>query len=150
MLLLLWLLGFRPLNALRTATGFCRLASRWNSQYKRIPTHKVNSRTTFLQSLLTLPQMPSNDAEASEIQGIRQELVTQYVRRVVGSTYEEAQRIVDDFLSDPDQSGQFIKMKKDAKKDGLSDDLFIVGITLAIGFLHILFGFYYLLSQHAV
>jgi hypothetical protein len=94
--------------------------------------------------------MPSNDAEASEIQGIRQELVTQYVRRVVGSTYEEAQRIVDDFLSDPDQSGQFIKMKKDAKKDGLSDDLFIVGITLAIGFLHILFGFYYLLSQHAV
>jgi hypothetical protein len=104
-----------------------------------------------MPSFLTVrPQMSSNDAETAEIQVIRQELATQYVRRVVGSTYEEAQRIVDEFLSDPDQSDQFIKMKRDAKKDGLSDDLFIVGITLAIGVAHIIFGFYYLLSQHVV
>jgi hypothetical protein len=154
MLVFFCLSGFLLLrtNALCTSK-FCRfgLTSRWSSQYYFTTVQNLNSGKTSLPSFLTVrPQMSSNDAETAEIQVIRQELATQYVRRVVGSTYEEAQRIVDEFLSDPDQSDQFIKMKREAKKDGLSDDLFIVGITLAIGVAHIIFGFYYLVSQHAV
>lgn len=160
LVLLLWLSGIWNSRAFPSTTTFtgCRFATTHPSsrsaavQYYVTPMKKQSMKESWIttMALATVrPQVPSGEAEA-EIQTIRQELVTQYVRRVVGSTYEEAQRIVDDFLSDPDQSYQFIKMKMDAKKDGLADDLFIVGLTLAVGFIHILIGFYYVLYQQQV
>ena len=62
--------------------------------------------------------------KSAEIQEVRQELIMKYVQ--LGKSPEDAERDVDDFLSDPEQSNQYLEMRRYAKAqaDELGFDLY--------------------------
>mmetsp|Transcript_27861 Transcript_27861/g.42182 ORF Transcript_27861/g.42182 Transcript_27861/m.42182 type:complete len:168 (+) Transcript_27861:154-657(+) len=55
--------------------------------------------------------------QSSEIQEVRKEMVAKYVS--FGKTLEDAEREVDKFLSDPEQSLQYLEMRQYAKSQEL-------------------------------
>ena len=146
---ILWRYMVSEISAFRTSTDFGR-----RRHFSTHPTSTVvSTQLSSASKELSRQQLQqdsywSNFVQSSpEIQEIRQELVTNYVRKVAGCSYEEAQKQVDDFLSDPEQSYTFIEMKKNAKApDGLTDDLLTVGVYLAVALAHTILGLTYFLD----
>jgi len=71
--------------------------------------------------------------QSSEIQEVRQEMVAKYVS--FGKTIEDAEKEVDKFLSDPEQSLQYLEMREYAKSQELMGAnaeslMFLVGAFL--------------------
>ena len=87
------------------------------------------------------PDDPTNDHSAvieylksAEIQEVRQELIMKYVQ--LGKSPEDAEREVDSFLSDPEQSEQYLEMRRYAKAqaDELGFELYLqLGGAFLIG-----------------
>lgn len=71
--------------------------------------------------------------QSSEIQEVRREMVAKYLS--FGKTLEDAEREVDKFLSDPEQSLQYLEMRQYAKSQELMGSnaeslMFLVGAFL--------------------
>lgn len=71
--------------------------------------------------------------QSTEIQQVRLEMVEKYVE--LGKTYAEAEVEVDKFLSDPEQSLQYLEMRRYAKSQELvgPELLFQLGGAFALG-----------------
>ena len=72
--------------------------------------------------------------KSAEIQEVRQELLMKYVQ--LGKSPEDAEREVDNFLSDPEQSEQYLEMRRYAKAqaDELGFELYLqLGGAFLIG-----------------
>ena len=72
--------------------------------------------------------------KSKEIQEVREELIFKYVK--LGKGQEEAEREVDKFLSDPEQSEQYLEMRRYAKAqaDELGPELILqLGGAFALG-----------------
>jgi len=142
---ILWLHIISETSAFRTTTDFGRQRLFSTHETSAVVSTQLSSAKELSRQQLQQDSYWTNFVQSSpEIQEIRQELVKKYVKKVAGSSYEEAQKQVDDFLSDPEQSYTFIEMKKNAKApDGLTDDLLTLGVSLAVGLAHTILGLTY-------
>lgn len=121
MKLLLWLL---PLLFHPTCHAFStpRTDSQWRNA---IVAGLTRDEYEFSSSNPSLPNNPGHDGkdewlkqlQSTEIQEVRKELVGKYVE--LGKTQTEAEIEVDRFLADPDQSGQYLQMRRRAKSQEL-------------------------------
>lgn len=85
--------------------------------------------------------------QSQEIQDVRKEVVAKYIS--MGKTEQEAEVEVDKFLSDPEQSLQYLEMRRSAvsaKSEGLVGPELIVqiggSIALGVGAANIMYDYF--------
>ncbi len=127
MMTLLWLLLLFLSHATSTCGAFSipRTDSQWRSQWSNVRVARLTrDEYEFSSSNPSLHNNPGHDKDewlkqlqSTEIQEVRKELVGKYVE--LGKTQTEAEIEVDRFLADPDQSGQYLQMRRLAKSQEL-------------------------------
>ena len=114
-----------------------RSYNQWNVIVSRLTSDEYSSLPTQAPSLDNdaLKAKWSKQIASREIQEVRTELVAKYVH--LGKTHEEAEVEVDRFLSDPEQSHQYLEMRRSAKSQELVGPELLVQLAgaFAVGWL---------------
>jgi len=110
------------------------------SNVKRASTIAVfttaNKSITREQTELTIEEEWQMQLESEEVKEVRGELIQKYINK--GKTLEYASKEVDQFLSDPNRSQQFLEMRRYAKRQ--NDLGFEFGVQLVGAFMIGLLG----------